>query len=69
MDVYICLLFDEDDMVIGSSMIPTVNNGSDVRAKAHALLRDSAMAKGFELWLNGEKQYSHFPDRTRKPAG
>jgi hypothetical protein len=69
MEVYICLLFDPDDAIVNSTTIVTARNGADARAKAHALLRETAGATGFELWLDGTKVYSHFPDRNQTTAG
>jgi hypothetical protein len=68
MEVYICLLFDTDDAIINSTTIVTARNGTDARAKAHALLREIPAATGFELWLDGSKVYSHFPERDRNSA-
>jgi len=68
MEIYICLLFDADEAIINSTTIVTARNGTDARARAHALLRETKGAIGFELWLDGEKVYSHFPDRNQHSA-
>ena len=69
MEVYICLLFDADDAIVNSTTIVTARNGTDARAKAYALLRETPGATGFELWLDGTKVHTHFPNRDRNSAG
>jgi hypothetical protein len=65
MQMHICLLFDGDDAIIKSTTIVTAENGADARTKAHALLEQTPGATGFELWLNGDRVYAHFPTRNK----
>jgi hypothetical protein len=68
MEVHVCLLFDADDAIIDSATIVTAKSGAEARAKAFALLRETAGARGFELWRDGHKVYTHVPGRNEDSA-
>ena len=65
MGPHICLLFDGEDAIIKSSTILTARSADEARSKAQALLEQTPGAAGFELWLNGDRVFVHFPDRNK----
>jgi len=69
MTVHICLLFDADSALIKSTIIDIGSNGVDVRTEAQRQLVATPGAVGYELWLDGDKVYSHFPGRNNDSLG
>ncbi len=65
MGPHICLLFDGEDAIIKSSTILTARTPAEAQTKAQALLEQTPGAAGFELWLNGDRVFIHFPSRNK----
>lgn len=64
MDFYVCLLFNSVDGAIVRAEIIACARKADCIPRANELLRQTAEAGGYELWLRGEKVYSSFTNQN-----